>query len=347
MKFFLFSLLLFPLISSAATDPLFEIYAQRIDLQKSFDETGVAIAGSAAGFLIDLEDWARQYGWQEYNELAVYAPSVDPPSNSSTPAPSVTASHYIVIDKASGAVLAQKDAGAVWPIASITKLMTTDLLLNSGVNLDAIVSVRSIDDVGGAKLWVNDGTTFSVRDLLAAMLIGSANNAANALSRITAGNDVVDEMNARAEELGLHRTTFVDPAGIDPANISTAREVAELAKTVFAHEEVHQLTTTSSKYIYAISDGQWRRMKNTNWLVYYPEYDDVWVTAGKTGYLDESGWNLVVQMRPSKVDENREVIVVTFGSTSRQESFNDTEALAQWAWESFDWDRGALEVATR
>ena len=348
MRFLLLALLLLPLPGFAESDPLLEIFEKRGDLQRAFDATThEAISGSSAGFLIDLEDWARQYGWQEYDELSAYAPSIEPPGSSSTPAPTTTASHYIVVDVASGAVLAQKDAGSVWPIASITKLMTAELLLTSGVNLDAIASVKSVDDVGGAKLWVDDGTTFSVRDLLTAMLIGSANNAAHAIGRLIGGEEFVAEMNARAEELGLARTVYVDPSGMDPHNVSTAREIAKLAETVFEKPDVQRLTTSASKYIYAISDGEWRRMKNTNWLVYYPEYDDVWVTGGKTGFLDESGWNLVVRMQPNATDENREVIVVTFGSTSRRESFNDAEALAQWAWGAFDWGRGALEVAAR
>lgn len=347
MKFFLFAFLFFPLVSSAAADPLLAIYAQRGDLQKAFDgQTYRAIPGSSAGFLINLEDWARQYGWQEYDWLVAYAPEKLPPVASTTPAPVVTASHYVVIDEASGIVLAAKHAGESWPIASITKLMTTDLLLTSNVSLDAIVSVKTIDNVGGATLYVADGTTFTLRDLLAATLMGSANNAANAIARTIGSDGFVDRMNARAAEFDLSQTHFVDPTGIDPKNVSTAREVAKLADTVFDFPDVHRLTTTAVKNIYAVSNGERHRMKNTDWLVYYPEYDDVWVTAGKTGFLDESGWNLVVRMQPSKTDTNREVTIVVFGATSRRDSFDDADALAQWAWTSFDWGRGKLKSAS-
>ncbi len=344
----LFFFSVFPFLVSATTDPLSDIYQKRGDLQTAFDvQTHRAVPGSSAGFLINLEDWARQYGWQEYDELATYKPIILPPVVRTTTAPSVTASHYVVVDEASGSVLAEKHAGESWPIASITKLMTTDLLLTSKVNLDAITSVKTIDNVGGATLHVADGTTFTLRDLLAATLMGSANNAAHAIARTIGGDDFVSQMNARATEFDLGQTRFVDPTGMDPRNVSTAREIAKLAETVFDFSDVHRLTTTATKNIYAVSTGEQHRMKNTDWLVYYPQYDDVWVTGGKTGYLEESGWNLAVQMQPNGTDTNRSVMIVTFGSSSRRDSFNDAEALAQWAWSSFGWDRGTLKSASR
>lgn len=78
-------------------------------------------------------------------------------------------------------------------------------------------------------------------------------------------------------------------------------------------------------------------MINTNWMVWKPQYDDVWVTGGKTGFLDESGWNLVVTLKPSKNDE-RELLIVLFGAKSRAASFEDAERLADWAWDVYRWE---------
>lgn len=72
-------------------------------------------------------------------------------------------------------------------------------------------------------------------------------------------------------------------------------------------------------------------------MVWKPKYDDVWVTGGKTGYLEESGWNLVVTLRPTKNDE-RELLIVIFGAKSRVTSFDDAEQLADWAWSVYQWD---------
>ena len=326
---------LLPATGLASTDPLPAIYKLRPDLQSVFDsDTGLATSPKA-GFLVDLEDWAHQYGWQEYpEELASYAPATNPPVAGKTPAPTITARDYIVVDASSGVILSARGADEVWPVASLTKLMTAQVALDRGLHLSEVVAVTNADNVGGARLYVDDGTTFSASDLLSAMLIGSANNAANALAR-AAGPNFVSAMNARASSLHLSHTHFIDASGIEPQNVSTAREVALFANEAFTHSEVQQRTTTVKKQIYAITTDEWRDLKTTNWMLYYPEYDDVYVTAGKTGYLEESGWNVVERLRPSANGKNQELLIVTFGSASRGDSFHDAEALAEWIWQSY------------
>lgn len=326
----------------AQPDPLEEIYRARVDLQQAFDatENHLAIPGSSAGFLINLEDWARQYGWKHYPQLSGYAPPSEPPvALSSSAAPVVGAEKFIVIDRSSGQVLAQKHADHVWPIASITKLMTTALVRAHDVAFEKIQPVFNEDNVGGARLWVHHGDTFRVRDLFYATLVGSANNAANALARSVgvAKETFVAYMNKRAQELHLSRTTFADPSGIEVANQSTAREVARLAEEVFADREIRRFTTTAVKQIPVLSTGEVKRIKNTNHMLYYPAYDDVYVMAGKTGYLDESQWNLVVSLRPELSDASRELLIVTLGSQSKQGSFQDSRALADWVWQTHSW----------
>ncbi|MEK7105555.1 MAG: serine hydrolase [Patescibacteria group bacterium] len=327
---------LWPFASRAAIDPLQAIYESRSDLQQAFDsKTKIAKPDSRAGFLMDLEDWAKQYGWQEYKkELAAYAPATEPPKAGEAKAPKISAGNYIVVDSASGIVLAAEGADEVWPIASITKLMTAQVSLQRGVSLDKTVAMSSGDNVGGAALSVTEGTTFRMNDLLSAMLIGSANNAANAIAR-SSGPDFIVGMNTRARELHLVNTNFVDASGIDPRNVSTAREVAALAEAAFTFEPIQKNTTTVTKDIQALNEENARRLKSTNWMLSYPEYDDVYVTAGKTGYLEESGWNLVVRLRPSASEKQKELTIVTFNSASRGDSFKDAEALARWVWDDF------------
>ncbi|MBU0531207.1 MAG: serine hydrolase [Candidatus Uhrbacteria bacterium] len=328
------------------TDAVRAIQAVRPDLRAAFDENGVAIAGTAAGFLIDIYDWAEQYGWREHTELASYAPeSIYVPERvAGALEPEVTASSYIILDKNSGQILAARGADTVWPIASLTKLVTADVVLDSGVAMDKIWSVLDADDVGGAKLYVANDTDFTIEDLFYSTLVASANNAANALSR-AAGLDqfgFLSAMNRRPFDLGLAYTQFVDPTGIELGNVSTAREMARLAGYVFARDEVRRYTTTAIKYIDVLTDGTTKRLKNTNWMLYYPEYEDVYVTAGKTGYLNESGWNLAVQLRPSANDTDRELLMIVFGAASRAESFADAKRLADWTWQSHRWQANPL-----
>ncbi len=320
-----------------------EVYAKRADLRAAFHATDyAAIPGSSAGFLMNLEDWARQYGWSEYPELAAYIPKVSAPVRlaKATNEPAVTSGKYIVIDNASGAILSANHAGETWPIASITKLMTTSLALEDGIDVGGRCSVVTMDEVGGARLGVTSGTTFTVRDLLAATLVGSANNAANAVARYTglAKNDFVAAMNDRADRLGLVQTAFVDPTGIELGNVSTAREVAYFSAKAFENENIRKFAGSSSTHISAINDTSYvRDIKSTNWMLYDAAYDDVYVTAGKTGFLNESGWNLVVQLHPMGEDTDRSLTVVALGAAGRRESFDDAAALARWTWKNFEW----------
>lgn len=332
------ALLAVPGMSFAApNEALLDVYAARADLRASFDEDASyqAVPGSAAGFLIDLEDWAYQYGWRDYASLSDYAPAEEfggfAPHGG---APDVTAEAYVVIDRTSGQILAAKNADREWPIASLTKLMTAQIVLDAGKDLSGTYSVTSSDDVGGAKLYVASGDTFTLDGLLYATLVGSANNAANAVTRAVTSDKAafVDEMNLRARALNLSHTAYVDPTGIETGNVSTARELARVADVAFRRPDIRRYTTTASANVRVLSQGTTKTITNTNWMLWKPEYDDIYVLGGKTGYLDESGWNLAVVLRPQLKDEKHELLVVEFGADSRADSFVDAEALARWAW---------------
>jgi D-alanyl-D-alanine carboxypeptidase len=331
-------------IFAAPTFHLLEVYEKREDLQMAFDpETYKAIPGTSAGFLIDLEDWAHQYGWREHLELAPYTPVGALPSALPVmePEPEVSGEEYIVIDRQTGQILAAKRGGGVWPVASLTKLVTADIVLGKEIPLTSVQDVRNSDNVGGARLYVEDGTTYTLEDLLYATLTASANNAAYAISRSThlGFSDFVAAMNARVAEMNLNHTTFVDPSGIELGNVSTPREIAAIATEVFKRKEVRTYTSTVFHNITALTDGAVKRLTTTNWMLYYPEYEDVFIMSGKTGYLDESKWNLVVSIRPEISDEDRELLIVMFGADSRSDSFKDTKALAEWTWENHEWNK--------
>ncbi|MCR4313909.1 MAG: serine hydrolase [Candidatus Uhrbacteria bacterium] len=335
-----------PVAVLAQVDPLELIYSQRTDLQTAFDpQTKRAVPGTAAGFLLDLEDWATQYGWMEHEELASYGPDegdgVPVRVDVSEIESSIESVAYVVMDRSTGKILTVKNENKVWPIASLTKLVTASVVLDHEVSMTAVADVRTIDDVGGAKLSVNDGDTFSVQDLFYATLVASANNAANALSRTVdlSRAEFLEEMNAHAIDLGLINTTFVDPTGIELGNVSTAREMARIAQSVLEEDQIRRFTSTAVEYIDVLSQGTQKKMINTNWMLWKPAYDDLYVTGGKTGYLEESGWNLVVSLRPMLGDADTELLIVVFGAESRGASFEDANMLADWAWEAYEWQK--------
>ncbi|MBI4437333.1 D-alanyl-D-alanine carboxypeptidase [Candidatus Uhrbacteria bacterium] len=335
-----------PAVVFAGDGALDRVFSKRADLQAAFDtQTKRAIPGTAAGFLLDLEDWATQYGWMEHEELASYGPQVGdgvPVRVKPTEIEAqIEASSYVVMDRSTGKILTVKNENRVWPIASLTKLVTADVVLDHEIAMGALGEVRESDDVGGAKLWVYDGDAFSIQDLFYATLVASANNAANALARTTglSSEMFVSEMNARAADLNLVNTAFVDPTGIELGNVSTAREMARLASEILARDEIARFTSTSVRYITDLTQGTTKKMTNTNWMIWKPAYDDVYVTGGKTGYLEESGWNLVVALRPDGADADRELLIVLFGAGARSDSFVNAKRLADWAWEVYEWQQ--------
>lgn len=334
-----------PSMVFANTDALWNVYDARPDLQRLFaPATGSLMPNARAGSMKNLEDWARTYGWKEYPRLlASYAPNaskiritrVDPSEIESN----IHATAYVVMDKKTGTILTMKNEQLVWPIASLTKLMTADIVLSKNPPLKKLFPVLTEDNVGGAKLAVKNGDTLSIDDLFYAMLVGSANNAANALSRTTglSREAFVEKMNARASELGLTKTHFADPSGMELGNVSTTLELSRLVKEVFENPKASRYLGTSLKAIRVANTGETKKIKSTNWMLTYPEYDALYVTGGKTGYLEESQWNFASTIRPSATDETRELLVVLFGSDSRAQSFADTQALVNWAWNVYEW----------
>src|SRR3989338_4827747 len=97
----------------------------------------------------------------------------------------IGAKAYVVMDPATGTILTMKQEDRVWPIASLTKLLTASVVLDQKVSMQKLIAMKNVDNVGGAKLYVNEGSQFSVGDLFYAALVASANNAANALARST------------------------------------------------------------------------------------------------------------------------------------------------------------------
>jgi len=329
-----------PTVFAAPGPYLKAFYAKRVDLQALFDAKTYLARSGAATAAISLEDWARQYGWREDKILEFYKPKTKIPEPVNAEAtPAVSGSSYVIIDQASGLILAEKNAGAVGRLASLTKLMTVDVVMSRKVPLSHVQSIVAADQVGGSRLGVKAGTKFTVNDLLYAALLPSANDAANALAdatKLTRGKFVA-AMNAQAKALGLNRTAFVEPTGIDDGNVSTAREFAVLFNSVFSSAAVRKYALTATRTLRMLPSGKKITVKNSDSLLTQPQYDDVLVTGGKTGYLGANGgWNLAVGLKSAK-GASRPITIVIFGEPKMATSMSDADALAQWVWGHYKW----------
>ncbi len=226
----------------------------------------------------------------------------------------------IVTDAATGTVLFEHDADVVSPPASMTKLMTFavlfDQLANGALRLDTPVQITPEDArMGGTQVFLDPRETFSVEELIYAMMIQSANDASHALARASAGSvpAFVELMNAKARDLGMTRTTFRSPHGLPPStrrvedgDLTTPRDFAILCR--------HLLTRTNVLKYASIRDrdfGSSRpqgpiHMRNHNNLL----GKVAGVDGLKTGYTASAGYCLAATAERN----GRRIISVVMGS---------------------------------
>ena len=209
---------------------------------------------------------------------------------------SVSAKHMLVFDDASGKVLMAKDADAVVPIASITKLMTAMVVLDAGQDRDEQVRIVRAD--GDASLQrhslLADGVAVSRGALLQLALLPSENRAAAALARTYPGGSAAfnDALQAKIRSLGLRRTTLLDPVGSSPANTSTASEVAKIVAAAARYPDIARITSHPQASVAV--NGKTRTLHNTNPLVGGKGWD---IVLSKTGSSHEAGSCLTMRMR--------------------------------------------------
>lgn len=230
----------------------------------------------------------------------------------------------IVMDAASGAVLSEENADVVSPPASVTKLMTFlvvhDALAAGKIQLSTPVPVAAEDaKTGGTQVWLDTRETFPVEELLYALMIQSANDAASALARATAGSReaFVALMNARAASLGLTHTTFRSPHGLPPSNrviaegdLTSPRDLAKISRELLLHTDVLKYSSTKVRDFGRGVRPEPVVMRNHNHLL--------GAVAGcdglKTGFTNAAGFCLAATAQRGE----KRVIVVVMGSPDRR-----------------------------
>ena len=202
-----------------------------------------------------------------------------------------SASSYILMDETTGRVLASKDANSKRLIASITKIMTTVIAIESGKVDDIVIVDESVLKAYGSGIYIEVGEEISLKDLLYGLMLRSGNDAAIAISSYVSGSalDFVKLMNKKAEELNMTNTIFCNPHGLDEKceNISTARDMALLTKYANSNEIYKKIVGT--KRHVAKSNLKTYDWYNKNKLLSTYEY----TTGGKTGFTEKARRTLV------------------------------------------------------
>ncbi len=226
------------------------------------------------------------------------------------------------------------------PAASLTKLANAQAFLTRNIAMTKRVSLLSKDEVGGGRLRVSSGASMTVQDMFYSSITASANNTAVALGRLSglSAAAFLKLMNEQAKLDGATSTRFYDFAGMDPRNMTTARDMALIADKTFSTRAIQRAASTA-KYSFTVQSGKskiFKTITNTNHLLTVDP--DMWVIGGKTGYLEESKNNLVVRLR--RLDEHgkpmlgADIIVVVFGSDTTNAMFATAKRLALWTWDT-------------
>lgn len=241
----------------------------------------------------------------------------------------------IVIDDASGKVLFEEEADKRRSIASVTKMLTSVVCLDQGTSLDTTVTYQDAYNPGGSTMDVHDGDTLTLENVLYGALIPSANNMAMTLAH-TCGlsySDFVARMNAYALEHGAPSTHVDEPTGLDPDNISTARDLATLARAIFqSHSDIYEHAATTSTYSFTTENTQRTLTEaSTNLFDGRGKYE---VIGFKTGYLPPYADRTLV-LRVRKIGTEQTIVVVLLGDPEYRTIFDEAYSLVDWTFNNW------------
>ncbi|MBG6223145.1 MULTISPECIES: M56 family metallopeptidase [unclassified Janthinobacterium] len=225
----------------------------------------------------------------------------------------VSAKHMLVFDDSTGQVLMAKDADAVVPIASITKLMTAMVVLDAGLDADEKLRIVRADGDAAPQRHslLADGVAVSRGALLQLALLPSDNRAAAALARTYPGGSAAFQqaLQAKIHSLGLVRTSLTDPVGSSPANTSTANEVAKIVAAAARYPDITRITSHPQASVAV--NGKTRTLHNSNALVGGKGWD---ILLSKTGSSNAAGSCLSMHMRSG----DKQVTVVLLDADGAQ-----------------------------
>lgn len=239
----------------------------------------------------------------------------------------------ILIDQNTGTVLYEKDANTQMPIASITKVMTLLLTFEAvhdgKLQYDQTVPVSEhAASMGGSQIWLEPGEVFTLKEMLKAICVSSANDAAVAVSELVAGSEpaFVSQMNARAAELGMENTNYCNACGLDQAgHLSTAQDVATLSKYIL--DTCPEVLEYTGIWTDELRDGQ-TQLVNTNKLL--RNYQGI--TGLKTGTTGGAG----VCISASATRDGLSLIAVILGSPSGKERFEAARTLLDYGFANYE-----------
>ncbi len=266
--------------------------------------------------------------------LKTVIPAVKQATPQETSDLNLTASSAVIMLEKDGRVLWGKNESETSPLASLSKLVAIKVFLDLKPDLKKVVTYKYQDEKynyayckqwESARLKVKEGETMTVENLISAALIGSANNAVESLVRVSglSRGKFIAKMNDTVKSWGATSTSFVEPTGLSPRNVSSPLDYAIITKEVFSNPLIKKISTTVKYTFKTINTKKTHTLTNTNQLLKSGTYP---IIGSKTGYLDEAGYCLMTRVQTA----NGNLIAVNFGSQNKAANFSDNEQLIRY-----------------
>ncbi|HEY6644309.1 D-alanyl-D-alanine endopeptidase [Povalibacter sp.] len=239
--------------------------------------------------------------------------------------PEIRSSAVLVIDESDSSILLSRNADVAAPIASITKLMTSLVVLEANLPLEEIITISRADrDIEkGAPSRLTLGAELTRGELIHLALMSSENHAAHALGRTYPGGTdaILDAMNAKAKALGMKRTHFTDTSGLSAGNIASAEDLSKLVIAASQNPLIEKYSTDPDETLMVGRHPV--EYRNTNGLVRKPEWD---IRVQKTGYTQAAGRCLVMK---TFIDD-RPIVMVLMNSFGKYTRTADAIRVRRW-----------------
>lgn len=255
--------------------------------------------------------------------------------------PIIKARASLVMNEKTGEILYGKNIEKIFPIASLTKLVAIKVFFDQKISLDKEIIYIEQDELynyeyckpwESARLKVKEGDIMTVENLVYASLVGSANNAVETLVRASglSRNEFIKKMNDFAKKQGAQNTNFIEPTGLSPKNVSSAKDYAIIIKEVFSNPLIEKISVTPKYEFYTLNTREYHRLINTNYFIrsdFFATTNNLKITGSKTGYLDEALHCLVTR---ADGPGGKKVLVISLGAPDKNTSFEEVKELIKY-----------------
>jgi lipoprotein-anchoring transpeptidase ErfK/SrfK len=239
-------------------------------------------------------------------------------NDSETKIPRLTAKSFLVADLETGQIITSKNEKELYPIASLTKLMTALVSLETINQYKETTVSQTAYATYGAQGNLKPGQVFQISDLMYPLLLESSNDAAEVLAEFSGRTNFMKNMNDKAKSIGLFQTDFDDPSGLSEKNISTAEDLFKLVKYIFNYKS----------YIFDVSKMKKHETETHTWLGNHKFRNEEYYIGGKNGYTDEARYTLVTLVElPLGQKEKRKIAIILLQADKTE---NDTRNIISY-----------------